>query len=252
MTSSVASAEPTDEQLARLIVRVLAAAIALLLAGGTATAAGRPSAADTDETAEDVLVGTGPLSPRGGIGPLPGTAIAAYERSRATALADLPAGERRAAVVSFSRYLSVEAALEATAGLERRSLLLALPGGRPIEAAVDADVAAIVRRQREEAAAEKKALEELLPTVTDEDFRRQYQHDIERLGELLAGPAEAGAMVHGVLVVGTGEALRRTSRVPGVRLVDPGGDAEIPGVGEAAALRPEETTRAGAPATRPR
>lgn len=246
------SAEPTDEQLARLIVRVLAATVALLLAGGVASAAGRVGAGDTDETAEDVLVGIGVLSPRGGIGPLPGTAVAAYERSRAIALADVPGAERRAAVVSFSGYLSVEAAIDATAGLDRRSLLLALPGGRPIEADVDADLAAIVRRQREEAAAEKQALEELLPTVTDDDFRRQYRHDIERLGELLAAPAVPGPMVHGVLVVGTGDALRRTVAAAGVRLVDPGRDAEIPGTGEAAGLRPEETTRAGVPATRPR
>lgn len=248
----MASPEPTDEQLARLVIRVLGALLALLLAGGVASAAVRLNDADTDETAEDVVVASGTLSPRGGIGPLPGTAVAPYERARAQALEDVPAQERRAAIVSFDEYRVVDAALEAAAGLERHSLLLALPGGRPVEVGVGADLAGIVRRQREEAAAEKKALEDLLPTVTDDDFRRQYQDDIDRLGELLEAPADVGAVVHAVLVIGTGDALRRTARVPGVRLVDPGRDASVPGVGQAAGLRPEETERAGAPATRPR
>jgi len=248
----VASPEPTDEQLARLVIRVLGALLALLLAGGTASAAVRLNESDSAEDAEDVVVASGTLSPRGGIGPLPGTAVAPYERAREQALVGVPAQERRAAIVSFAAYRTVDAALEAAAGLERRALLLALPGGRPIEAPVDVDLATIVRRQREEATAEKRALEDLLPSVTDEDFRRQYQEDIDRLGELLAAPADVDEVVHGVLVVGTGDALRRTARVPGVRLVDPGRDAAVPGVGQAAALRPEETDRAGDPATRPR
>lgn len=248
----MASPEPTDEQLAGLVLRVLGAFVALLLAGGVASAAVLLSEGDADEEADDVVVAPGALSPRGGIGPLPGTAVASYERARSRALADVPGQERRAAIVSFAGYRTVDAALEAVAGLERRSLLVALPGGRPIEVSVDVDLSSIVRRQREEAAAEKQALEDLLPTVTNDDFRRQYQQDIDRLGNLLAAPADGGAVVHGVLVVGTGAALRRTARVPGVRLVDPGPDETVPGVGQAAGLRPEESDRAGAPATRPR
>lgn len=248
----MASPEPTDEQLARLVVRVLAAALALLLAGGVASAAVRLNEADSDETAADVLVGAGDLSPRGGIGPLPGTSVPPYERARAEALAEVPTDGRRSAIVSFGEYQLVDAALEATSGLERRSLLVALPGGRPLEVAVHADLAGVVRRQREEAAAEQRALQDLLPTVTDDDFRRQYEKDIERLAAFLAGPVEVGPIVHGVLVVGTGDALRRTARVPSVRLVDPGRDDAVPGVGQATALRPEETELAGEPATRPR
>lgn len=243
---------PSDEQLARVVVRVLAALIALLLAGGVASAAGRLAEGDTsDETADDVLVGSGALSPRGGVGPLAGTAVPTYVRSRAAALADVAGGERRAAVVSFDAYRTPDEAREAVAGLDARSLLLALPGGRPLEVAVDVDLAGIVARQRDEAAAEKAALEQLLPTVTDESFKQQYQADIERLGALLQAPRQAGPVVHAVLVVGTGDALRRTAKVPGVRLVDVGRDAELPGVGEAAGLRPEETDRAGVPPTRP-
>lgn len=235
----MASAEPTDEQLERLVVRALAALLALLLAGGVATAAVRLSEGDTDEEAADVVVGAGALSGRG---PLPGTALAGYVRERAAALTALAGAERRSAIVSFETYRERDAALEATAGLERRALLIALPGGRSAEVAVDADLAAVVRRQRAAAADEKAAIEDLLPTVTDPDFRRQYEHDLERLEALLAAPAEVDAIVHGVVVVGTGDALRRTARVPGVRLVDP--DAS-------SGLRPEERSRAGEPPTRP-
>lgn len=235
----MASAEPTDEQLERLVVRALAALLALLLAGGVATAAVRLSEGGTDEEAGDVVVGAGAVSGRG---LLPGTAIPGYLRERSAALAGLAGAERRSAIVSFEAYRERDAALEATAGLERRALLIALPGGRSVEVAVDADIADVVRRQRAAAADEKSAIEDLLPTVTDPDFRRQYEDDLERLEALLAAPADVDAIVHGVVVVGTGDALRRGARVPGVRLVDP--DAS-------SGLRPEERSRAGEPPTRP-
>lgn len=237
----MASPEPTDEQLARLIIRALAALLALLLAGGIATAAVRLSEGDTDEEAGDVVVGAGALA--SGNGPLPGTALATYVRERAAALAGLAAAERHEAVVSFATYRERDAALEATTGLDRRALLIALPGGRSVEVDVDTDLAAVVRRQRAEAADEKAAIEDLLPTVTDDDFRRQYEADLERLEALLDAPEDVEAIVHGVVVAGTGDALRRTARVPGVRLVDPGASV---------GLRPEERTRSGTPATRPR
>lgn len=236
----MASAEPTDEQLERLVVRALAALLALVLAGGIATAAVRLTEGDTDEEAGDVVVGAGVLS--AGRGPLPGTALPAYLRERAAALAALAGPDRRAAIVSFETYRERDAALEATTGLERRALLIALPGGRSVEVAVDADLADVVRRQRSAAADEKQAIEGLLPTVTDPDFRRQYEDDLERLDALLAAPADAGALVHGVVVVGSGDALRRAARVPGVRLVDPNASS---------GLRPEERSRAGEPPTRP-
>ena len=236
----MASPEPTDEQLERLVLRALAAVLALLLATAVATAAVRLTEGNTDEDAADVVVGAGALST--GRGPLPGTALPAYVRDRAAALADLAGPDRRPAIVSFDTYRERDAALEATTGLDRRALLIALPGGRSVEVAVDADVAAVIRRQRGDAAAEKAAIEDLLPTVTDPDFRRQYEADLERLDALLAAPADVEAVVHGVVVVGTGDALRRAARVPGVRLVDP--DAS-------SGLRPEERSRAGEPPTRP-
>lgn len=247
-------ADLSDEQLARVVLRVLAGFIAVLLAGGIASAAGRLAEGETgDETAGDVVVdGGGSLSPRGGIGPLPGTAVSTYLRARVAALAEVGDGERRAAVVSFADYRTVAAARDVVpAGVELEALLLALPGGRPSESSPNADPSAVVARQREEAASEKAALEELLPTVTDDDFHRQYQADIDRLSALLEAPKAPGPIVHAVVVVGPGAALRRLASATGVRLVDVGRTDRPPTAGAAVGLRPEETIRAGVPPTRP-
>ena len=250
------SVEPSDAQLARLVLRSMGAVIALLLAAGVASVVGRLGAeVGVDESASDVVVGasdggSASLSPRGGIGPLPGTAIGRYTRSRADRLSSIGDRTRRAAVVSFSGYKTVDSARELVRGAEVRSLFVALPGGRPTEVAPGEDLAALVARQRAEATAEKKALESLLPTVKDPDFKRQYEADIAQLGALLAAPSTGKDLVFGALVVGTGERLRIIAHRPGVRLVDVGGEAVAPRLGEAAALRPEETSIAGEPPAR--
>lgn len=254
----MASPEPTDEQLARLVVRVLAALIALVLAGGVASASGRLAADRGDGAAGDGSVADGAvrsLSSGGdGIGPLPGTPVERYVAARARVLADVPAGEKRAAIVSFDGYRTVAdatAAVAAVDGVKAEAVLLALPAGRPVEVEMGAAGGDVVAEQRSQAAAEKAALEQLLPTVTDGDFRRQYQGDIDRLGALLTGPKDVAAIVHAVVVVGDGAGLRRLATRPGVRLVDPGRSATVPGPRAAVGLRPEETVRTGAPSTRP-
>jgi hypothetical protein len=176
--------------------------------------------------------------------------VASYVRSRGADLASVTSA-RRAAVVSFSSYRTRESVLAALGGVEVTALLVALPGGRPVEAGVEEDLGALAKRQRDEASAEKKALEELLPTVQDPDFKRQYQADIDRLAALLAGPSKPSDIVYGAVVVGRGDALRAISARAGVRLVDVALDAEVPGPGEASGLRPEETTESGEPPTRP-
>lgn len=254
----MASPEPTDEQLARLVVRVLAALVALLLAGGVASAGGRLAEAGGDGAAADDAGGDAAarsLSSVGdGIGPLPQTPVERYVKARAEVLAGVPAGAQRAAIVSFEGYRTVAdatAAVAAVEGVEAVAVLLALPGGRPAEVEVGAAAGDVVAEQRSQAAAEKAALEQLLPTVTDGDFRRQYQGDIDRLAALLAGPKDVTAIVHAVVVVGDGAALRRLAVRPGVRLVDPGRSATVPGPRAAVGLRPEETVRTGTPSTRP-
>ena len=239
---------PSDAQLARLVVRTLAGVIALTLAGGIASAAGRLSE-DPDETAEDVVVGTGALRPRGGLGPLPGTSVAAYVRAAEDELTDL--ADERAAVVSFAGYRTPEQAAALVDGTEVVSWLVALPGGRPQELAPDRDLASWTKAQRDEATAEKKALEQLLPTVEDPDFKRQYQADIDHLKALLAVGSDRRDVVFGALVVGAADELRAIADRPDVRLVDVDTDATPPSSTAFEGLRPEETIEAGEPPTRP-
>lgn len=240
---------PSDAQLARVIVRALAAVIALVLAGGVASAAGRLGEA-ADE-AGDVVVGTGALSPRGGLGPLPGTSVAAYVRAASSELADVRAEGRRAAVVSFDGYVTPEEAAPVVDEVDVVSWLVALPGGRPQELAPDRDLAAWTKGQRDEAVAEKQALEQLLPTVQDPDFKRQYQADIDRLSALLAVGSDRRDVVFGALVVGRGGALRTIGARADVRCVDVASDATPPSPTAYEGIRPEETSEAGEPPTRP-
>lgn len=239
---------PSDEQLARLVLRALAAVIALVLAGGVASAAGRLGD-EGDESASDVVVGTGALSPRGGLGPLPGTSVTSYASAAAGELRD--ASGRRAAVVSFAGYRTIDAAQPLIGDVDIKAWLVALPGGRPQELAPDRDLTAWTRSQRDEAAAEKKALEQLLPTVEDPDFKRQYQADIDHLASLLATPADRRDVVFGALVVGPAQRLRSIGKRPGIRMVDVDADATPPAATAYEGVRPEETIVAGQPPTRP-
>jgi hypothetical protein len=257
MAGAGAGAGPTDEQLARLVVRVLAGAIALILAGGVAVGAQRLAEADRGGEGDAAVVAPGASGDLGDapvfggpgtIGPLAGAPIAIYLSARADALARVQ--DRRAAVVSFDRYLSPADARKLVAGLDVSRLLVAFPGGHTVEAAPDADMAALSSRIRREAADERKALQQLLPTVEDPDFAAQYRADIARLDRLSSASPPA-AVVHGAVVAGPADALRRLSTSPGVRLVDVGPSASLPNPNAAWALRPEETAKAGDPPTRP-
>jgi hypothetical protein len=247
---------PTDEQLARLVVRVLAGMIALVLASGVAVGAQR--LAEDDRAADDPgvvspgasgdLGGAPVLGGPGTIGPLAGAPIATYLAGRADALAR--AQEPRAAVVSFERYLSVADARKLLAGLDASRLLVAFPGAHSVEAPLDVDLAALSSRVRKEATDERKALQQLLPTVEDPDFAAQYKADIARL-DRLSSSSPPLAVVHGAVVTAPADALRRLATTPGVRLVDIGPSASPPNPNGAWALRPEETAKAGEPPTRP-
>lgn len=239
-------AEPTDEQLARLVLRALSAVVVLTLAAGVAAAAVRLD--EGEGVRPSPTEATRPLSPRGGIGPLPGTSVVAYERARDAVLDDVQG--RRTAVVSLGAYETSAEARARLAAVEVVRLLVAVPGGRPAEAVTDADVAALTARQREEAMAERAALQQLLPTVEDPDFRRQYTEDIARLTALLAAPP-VDEVVYAAVVVAPADRLRALAAAPGVRLVDVGSSAVPPRPGAVSGLRPEEQDRAGQPAARP-
>ncbi len=244
---------PSDEQLAGVILRVLAAVVALTLAGGIASAAGRlvdrdeaVIAAGANAPSGDVLAAT---TIGGRVGPAPGTIVADYIRARSGGVAD--GRGRRAAIVSFRNYRSASEAIEALAGTEVVSLLVAFPAGRPLLVAADVDTETLRRQQRDEATAEKKALEQLLPTVEDGDFRRQYEADIARLAALLAADGLRTDVVYGAVVLGPGTTLRRLAAAPEIRLVDLAPGEAAPGSGLAVGLRPEEVSRSGQPPVRP-
>lgn len=239
------AAEPSDEQLGRLVIRVLAGIVALVLAGGIASAAGRVN--DGTPSEGELIEAGAILSVDGGIGPLAGTDLRAYGSSRRAALSE--AAGRRSAVVSFSSYVSPKDMREMLEAVEVRRVLVAIPGGRPVEAPAD-DIMATLRRQREEAAEEKSALDELLPTVGDPDFEQSYREDIERL-TLLLGAGVVTRVVYGAVVVAPVDQLRALAKKPNVRLVDPGPTADAPPQGSVAGIRPEERAQAGDPPTRP-
>lgn len=246
MPSPETIAELSDEQLRRLVLRVLAGVVALILAGGIASVAVKVNDRN-DLGGEEAVTAGAVLSAEGGIGPLATTRLDAYISIRGAELRE--AVGRRAAVISFSSYLSRTEVLEVLAPVEVLRLLLAVPGGRPVEAPIDG-IALTVRSQRDEALEEKEALEELLPTVDDPEFERTYRQEIDRLNLLLAAP-ETEELVYGAVVVGSAEQLRALSKLAAVRLVDLGRSSEAPTAGSAVGIRPEERSQAGEPPTRP-
>ena len=182
-----------------------------------------------------------------GLGPLPGTDLAAYAQEAARDLAAVT-GEA-AAVVSLARYMREGEARALAGRLRPAGVLVALPGGSP--AVVQGDVASWAARQREEAEAERRDLQGMLETTSDREFQDQFRFDIERLGKLLAALDPNGPVVFGVVVEGPAGALRDLARAEGVRMVDLVGRRLPAQVDQLRGVRPEETAVAGDPPTRP-
>jgi hypothetical protein len=245
--------EVTEEQATRLVLRTIAAVVAFVLAAGVVVVAQR---ADRDELGDEPVVGGAGGDPASGfvggdraIGPLQGIELPTYREERRKALAE--AAGRRAAVVSFARYVTeadVERLLAEVADIEPRSLLVAAPGGIP--AVVD-DLEDWASDQRREAKSEREELERLLPTIEDEEFLLQYRSDIDRLRRLETSVDPKGAVVFGAVVVADADDLRALAGLDGVRLVDVGVGDDVPREDEARGLRPEEVVEAGEPPSRP-
>lgn len=230
----------TDEELARLLIRVVGAAVAFLFASSVGLAV---------QQADETTMVAAPASSVGPIGPLPGTDIGRYAVAGRDRLAALQA--RAAAVVSFAAYVDeAEArALARRSGVEVVALLVAVPNGEP--RAVTEDLKAFVADERQRAEAERDELAGVLETTTDPDFVTQYEEDIARLDRLVQRIASAGDIVFGLVVRGRADALRALAADPEVRLVDVGEGTGRPPLDSVRGLRPEETTRAGDPRSRP-
>lgn len=149
------------------------------------------------------------------VGPAPGTDIAAYAADRhATILEDQKAS---AAIISFNKYLLDTDPPAALNGMTIKRYLVAAPGGKP---AVTDDVAVWRKQQRAAAERERKGIMDIIPTVGDPEYLKQYQADLQLWNRMIQELDRGVAVVFGVVVQGSYDQIRRTVAHPAVRLVD--------------------------------
>lgn len=245
------SDEPLDEAGARrLIVRAVAALVAFVLAAGVAVVLNETDDADVVSSGDDGELVDGERLFSGGP-PLAGTEIPAYVVRRKAAL-DRADG-RVVAAVSFASYVTEAEARERVkaTGTAVRALLVAAWGGGP--ATVTGSLDRWAARERQAAEAEREGLVRMLTDTEDPEFVAQFQADLARLAGLVERLDPAGPVVFGAVVEGEVGALRQVAGRAGVRLVDVaarrlGDDVRVDQLG---GIRPEETTRAGDPPSRP-
>jgi hypothetical protein len=246
---------PEERRQAHLtVVAFLAASVVFLLGSALAVYADRRhDGGNIAPALEDnpVIEGSGQSATSAVIGPDRGAVLATYIADRGKALDNFGADGTGVAVVSFERYATEAEARAAVAGaVEIGALLVAAPGGEPEvvrgslrDWGVDA---------RDAAGDERQELEKLLAsdTIDDPEFADFYAAEVIRLKRLEAALDPEGPVVFGLLVQGPAESLRAIARAPGVRLVDVASGA-VDAQADVRGLRPEETERAGEPATRP-
>lgn len=243
-----------SERTARLTLTILAASFIVLMIGVVVfftvkTIRQREQAADVPVVEQSVTT-TPEDAARvvGGIGPPQGTQIGAYLTRRQEALAS--ATDDRVAVVSFAAYQTEARAKTLVAPAEVVALLAAPPGGQP--SVVTTDMATWVREQTAEMRAERDEIQRLVPTAqNDPAFQSFYRSEIQRLDRLLNAIRPTGELVFGVVVKAPAPALQQLAGKGEVRLVDVGPSADPLPRPDYRGLRPEETTRANEPNTRP-
>jgi len=191
----------------------------------------RPAAAVTDDS----------------IGPLAGAEVGAYLEARRQALA-ATSGEL-VAVVSLDGYASEADARAATGSVPVDALLAAAPGAHP--SVVTKGLEAWAKSQRQADESERDEIRRLLPTVDDPAFKSFYESEIVRLDAAIESVSPTSAVIYGLVVRAPAETLRALGAKPGVRLVDVGQGAKADPKAVYRGLRPEETVKAGQPATRP-
>jgi hypothetical protein len=244
-----------SERAARLTLTCLAASFAVLVVGVvvffTVRTLREEAGGLTTPAAEDQV----PLAPTpeeaarivGGIGPPPGGDVVTYITSRKEALA--AATGDRVAVVSLAKYQTEARARAAVGSAEILHLLAAAPGGQP--ATVTGGLSAWVAVQTNEARLERDEIQKLIPTVDDAQFKDFYRKEVERLNKLLAGIQPSSELVFAVVVRAPAPVLRELGNKAEVRLVDVGPSADPEPKPNYRGLRPEETSKANEPNTRP-
>lgn len=244
-----------SERTARLTVTILAASFIVLMIGVVVFFTVKTIRQREQATDVPVLEETRPTTPEdaarvvGGLGPPQGTQVAQYISTRKEALA--AATGDRIAVVSFAGYQTETKAKSLVAPAEIVGLLVAPPGGQP--AVVTKDLATWAREQTAEVRAERAEIEKLIPTArNDPSFQAFYRTELERLDKLLNAMKPTGELVFGAVVKSAAPALQQLGTKTEVRLVDVGPTADpLPRAGDYRGLRPEETTKANEPNTRP-
>jgi hypothetical protein len=181
------------------------------------------------------------------IGPLKGADLKNYLKSRGKALAD--AKTPRVAVVSLDRYTTEREARASVGNSEILNLIAATPGGMP--SVVERDLKTWADREREEAKVERDGFKSQIPTVDDAVTRKQFEDDVQRLTSLIDRVSPTGPVVFAVVIRAPAERLRELAKSPGMRLVDVGSSDKLGEKPTYHGIRPEETTDAGEPATRP-
>lgn len=246
--SSPGSTDDPELRAARRTLALFVVAVAAVAAGfvlvvtgargddGAVTIAGAPEPGV--EAADDDV-------PAGRVGPMPGQDVERYLAERREVLGTVE-GERLA-VVSLTGYSSVETVEDLLEPFDLDRYLVALVGGEPVETrSVDDAFADVV----EDAEMQLSELEQLAPTVEDPEFADFYAGEIERYRRLLDS-ADDGAVVYGMVVVGSASDLRGLASRASVRLVDvseaSGVDRGVPVRG----VRPEESDTIGEPPFRP-
>lgn len=164
------------------------------------------------------------------VGPAEGESLEGYIAERRDALADVPDGDIRIAVVSFTDYLDGEQAADVIPdALTAYVVQLRLPDQRlepfevEVERGVEEAAAGAIAEERERIAREEAEFQDLLDsgTVEDEDFVAEFREQLERL-KAVRNLLDTGAgTVFAVVVRGAGEDLRTLAEDDRVRLVDP-------------------------------
>jgi hypothetical protein len=204
--------------------------------GAGAPALNAPPATTPDDAARLV----------GGIGPPPGTDVSTYMTARQQTLGS--ATGPHVAVVSLSDYATEKKARALVGSNEVVALLACAPGGQP--AVVTGTLADWVNDQTASAKADRDEIQKLLPTVSDQSFKSFYKSELDRLNGLISSIDPTSDLIFGVVVRGDAAALQALQQKDGVRLVDVGGADPDPKANYRG-LRPEETTKANDPNTRP-
>ena len=236
--------ELSDRDARDLVIRAVGAMVLFVLCAGVALVLTRANGDGGGSDDQDTVRSDQPAVE--GTGPLPGTDVASYIARRRAAL---PRSDGlTVAVVSFTSYRREAEARRSLDAVQVDALLVAPSSGGP--SVVAGDLGRWAAEQRADAESERANLEQMLRDTTDPDFMAQFKADVRRLTALLATLDPTGPIVFGAVVEGSPAALAGLTG-PSVRLVDAVGRHLPADLSSLHGLRPEETVKAGQPATRP-